>query len=896
MLKSNSKKFHFIPVLGMILMMGYSLLPLKHMAQVAESPDKGNKWEQRYLHFHQSRTRASGKPVTASDLTDLATPINRFSDASRAADSAWMPEGPNYITPSKDPASSHGVCRINCIAFHPTDTHIFWVGIAQGGVWKTTNGGQSWISLTDELPLLRISDIAIDPRHPDTMYISVCDYAYIGIALQTDGRKRHSHYGLGVYKSTDGGQTWIPTGLTFEQHTLDETLIRRLFVHPDSSEVLCAAGFTGIWKSRDGGANWTHIKNDLIWDIESNPVKKTTLFATGGFVDALQQGKAYIARSYDFGETWQTLTTGIPQTGVVQRVEIHVAAADTHLVYAVSCGINRGLYAIHRSKDGGNNWTTRTRTAIGKDILEWGSGSNTGGQGTYDLCILADPVNPARLYVGGINLWGSADSGQTWDGISYWLRNYGYTPHADQHYFAANPLDNKIYVCNDGGLFRTKEVIIGSWQQAKTISGYQWPTQWEDLSGGMQTTSFYRLGLSRQFPGYIVAGAQDNSTFYRLPDGRWFNLFGGDGMEGVLHPQNPERVIGSSQFGNFYITSDTGMNYYSISFDINEQGEWTTPFIIDPQDENHYLAAYANVWETRSVSSWIPVSSFSSTDLPASALAVCTKYPKYMVMARRPDFPNNTLSQLWVRNKAGVWFNRTNGLPDSLYFTYVITDDSLPGRIWVTCGGFDSGIKVYHTRDAGLTWENISRNLPNLPVNCIVQDECSPLNTVYVGTDHGVYYTNDSLDVWKPWHYTLPAVIVSELEIHYSERRMYAATFGRGIWSVNLVDTVLCNPYLSVPLPEDTLDIPSTEAKSLFDVRVAPNPVQDKLQLYWQSGTSGQVHWGVVDVMGRRVSAGILQNPASGSSTVLQTPLQSGVYYMELKQGGVRKVLRFTVL
>lgn len=854
--------------------------------------DKGSKWEQRFHHFGMMRTRANGAPVRPADLYDIAQPQTRFLSAARASDSAWLPEGPNIITPSKDPASSHGVCRINCIAFHPTNPAIFWVGVAQGGVWKTQDSGRSWVSLTDELPVLRISDIAVDPRHPDTMYISVCDYAYIGISLFSDGRKRHTHYGLGVYKTTDGGQTWLPTGLSFQQNTLDETLIRRIFVHPDSSQVLCAAGFQGIWKSRDGGANWNKISGDLIWDIVANPLNGRTLVSTGGYVGALKKGKAFISRSYDFGETWQVLSTQIPPTGVVQRIAITIARADTNVIYAVSCDMNRGMYAFHSSNDGGNFWQMRTRAQIGKNLLDWGSGSGGSGQGTYDLCILSDPTDVGKVYVGGINLWGTADSGKTWDGISYWLRNYGYTPHADQHQLAYNPLDGKIYVCNDGGLFATSDIKIGSWVQAQSVSGYTWPTRWEDLSGGMQTTSFYRLGLSRHHPGYIVAGAQDNSSFYRTPDGRWFNIFGGDGMEAILHPDRPDELVGSSQFGNFYFTNDTGETYFGISFNISEDGEWTTPLVRHPQNPDYLFAAYNNLWESSTLTDWRRTSQLPGSSEPASALAVCTKYPKNIVLARRPNFQRGINSQLWIRDKKGDWFNHTAGLPDSMYITSVIIDDSLYQRIWVTFGGFNSGIKVFYTGDGGQTWENISRNLPNIPVNCIVQDECSPLNTIYIGTDHGVYFTNDSINYWKTWHYAMPAVIVSELEIQYEERRMYAATFGRGIWSVNMVDTVTCAPWVAVPEPEDTIKVtivPSSHSD--YSAYVYPNPAVNNPMLHYKASTT--ITYTLIDAMGRRLQSGTLPTGGGERQFVFDNLPHSGIYYLRLDSNGKSKALRF---
>ena len=139
--------------------------------------------------------------------------------------------------------------RVNCIAFHPSDPNIFWVGVAQGGMWKTTDGGSSWITLTDDLPIIRVSDIAVHPTNPDIMYISLGDYAYLGVGLDLDERKRNTHYGIGVYKTIDGGATWQPSGLTFQLTYGARSLMRRVLIHKNNPDTLVAAGISGIWKS-----------------------------------------------------------------------------------------------------------------------------------------------------------------------------------------------------------------------------------------------------------------------------------------------------------------------------------------------------------------------------------------------------------------------------------------------------------------------------------------------------------------------------------------------------------------------------------------------------------------------------------------------------------------------
>ena len=306
-------------------------------------------------------------------------------------------------------------------------------------------------------------------------------------------------------------------------------------------------------------------------------------------------------KSTDFGESWTELPTAIPARDTVQRIEIAISPVDPNYIYAVSCNLSRGFYAFYKSTDGGNSWTVQADETNTHNLLYWYidfSGSN--GQGTYDLAILADPHDREKVYVGGVNIWGTADGGLSWDPATLWYSEYGISLHADQHFFAHNPLDDQYYVCNDGGVMRTSEIIPVPVDSVVNTPGFQWPTQWEDLNDGMQITSFYRLGLSRSAPGVRIAGAQDNSTFFFNGFG-WVNTMGGDGMEGVIQPGNPNHLYGSSQFGRILRSYNGGIHYQNISSDItqntNEFAGWTTPFMLQPNNPDILYAAYSNLWK-----------------------------------------------------------------------------------------------------------------------------------------------------------------------------------------------------------------------------------------------------------------------------------------------------------
>ena len=470
------------------------------------SKTRGWKWYKRWESHYEQRTPLSGKLADPNIFFTEAKKIQAQKNfASKNSNANWMPYGPSELPPSVDQITSHGMGRINCIAFHPTDSATIFVGVAQGGVWKSTNSGASWTPLTDQLPIIRISDIAIDPTNPNTMYISVGDYGYLGISLQSDGRKRHTHYGIGVYKTIDGGNTWTETGLSLSLNTLDESLIRRVMVNPANPQELVAVGISGIYKSYNAGTTWTKKNSSIIWDFEANPKNANTLYASTGYIASLNEGSAGILKSTNFGETWTALTTNIPAQQA-QRVEMAISATDTNYIYAITCGLDRGFEGFYRSTNAGTTWTKRYSNTSGVNLLGWDNSSGGGGQGTYDLAIVVDGNNKNKVYVGGINMWGTTDGGATWDGMSYWLPYYGQYLHADQHQFKYNPLNNAYYVSNDGGLYRTDSAIIGSWTSANNDPNYSWPTRWKFIGSGMQISSFYRLSIRKRF-GDIIAGA-----------------------------------------------------------------------------------------------------------------------------------------------------------------------------------------------------------------------------------------------------------------------------------------------------------------------------------------------------------------------------------------------------
>jgi photosystem II stability/assembly factor-like uncharacterized protein len=858
----------------------------QYLRQPENRQKKGWKSLKRWEDFESRRMNPDGgsaDPRIWSDALVQAMQDKSKPQTARMGGSGWAPYGPNdYATPYMGYAWIPGIGRINCITFHPTNGQIFWVGVAQGGVWKTMDGGLSWMPLTDDLPTLRVSDIAVNPSNPNEMYVCSGDYAYLGAGLSLDDRKRHTHYGLGIFKTNDGGATWIPSGLSFAQTDFDFSLLRRCFVNPGNGQELVAAGTEGVYRSTDAGVTWTQTANFFAWDLEKHPTNPSVLYASSGYRASLNYGQAGIWKSTDFGATWTALNTGIPTQGVIQRIELAIAPSDPSKLYALCAGMDAGFGGLYHSLDGGANWTLQSTTP---NILEWYDGNGSGGQGWYDLALIVNPTNPDVIYTGGINVWASTDAGANWQGCSYWVADFGPAPHADQHQLAYNPVSGKYYLCNDGGLYETSAIVPGSWNDANSTPGYQWPTQWTPLSSGMQVTSFYRVGVSQGNPGNVVAGAQDNATYF-FNGSDWKNIIGGDGMDCFLDPVDPDVIYGSYQYGGLAMSNDGGFSSFGVA-NMPDDGEWVTPWQLDPTDRNTVYAAMRELWKSTDMgSTWTPISSFPvnpTLGVPnvSSAFAVAPSNSDFLYLSKRYFKSIGEPSAFWSSSNGGAtWTQRSLGVPDSLYHTMIAVDADDPLTVYVTLGGFVPGQKVLKSTDGGATWQNISGSLPNLPVNCIIHHAGVPNNPIYVGTDAGVYYRNDTMTYWMAFSNLLPNVIVSDLDIHSSTQKIYAATFGRGIWVADVQDLGV------VGVNEGLRDM---------SVQVYPNPSEDSPRIRIEASGMNDVQFELVDILGRVKGAweDVLQNGLCDIKCPL--PLEPGVYYLKVGKGGLGKVVRFVV-
>ncbi|MCK9616833.1 MAG: hypothetical protein M0R21_03255 [Lentimicrobiaceae bacterium] len=653
----------------------------------------------------------------------------------------WLLVGPTSL-PSNSTSQPNGMGRVNGVAFHPTNSDILYAAAPSGGLWYDNEG--SWYPLTDNLPTLGTSTVIVDHTNPNIIYIGTGD------------RDSDDAPGMGVYKSTNSGANFSPA-----RSGMGEITVNMLIMHPTDHLILQAATNHGIYKTTNGGNTWTKksIYNMNFKDIKYKPGNPLIAYATSG-------GMFY--RSSDGGETWQSVYLGFSAS----RIVIGVSPAQPDWVYiccarATAPFIFQGLY---RSTNSGQSFNLQSSSP---NIFGYDSdGDDEREQSGYDLAIAVNPTNANIIYIGGINIWESTDAGVNWELNNHW-DDVG-NVHADIHSLDYNPLNGVLYCGSDGGL-------------SYTSNG----TDWNDLSNGLSISQIYKLGQSNYQQDHVMCGYQDNGT--TESDGSTFETTqGGDGLECLIDWGDDDRkyltVIGDN---GPLIIRDVWSGQASIAGyntnGIDEIPAWELPYMLDRSDADIMYAGFTNVWKSDNIKNVFAVS-ISWSKISSGETNMCN-------VIAQPQLDNNILyvSRMDRRNSSGAIVS-----PASLKRT------DTGGSSWISCnlpGGnlvtdidthpYDlnivyatTAVGVYKSTDRGISWENITKNLPAVPKNCIVY-EIGPIEALYVATKTGVYYINEFLDEWVPYSNGLPVVDVREIELYYGSGGntiLKAATYGRGLW------------------------------------------------------------------------------------------------------------------
>lgn len=843
-----------------------------------QNPDAKKKpnYELRNIDFVERRTNDTTlnfARLYARATLPLVNPV-----FSKKGQDEWLPLGPNG---EEDLA---GTGRINSMCFHPQDTNIWYICVAQGGLWKSLNRGESWISISGNLPILRTSSLVIHPDNADIMYVALGDYAYLGHNLQANENKRNSHYGLGIYKTIDGGQNWSPTGLSFKQLDFEGSLISRIKMHPSDPSRLIAIGQTGSYVTLDSGATWQRTSQSLFWSLVQDPVNPNVLYASTGYVHSYKIGEAAILKSTDFGMSWTELNSTIPKTGQVQRIELAIAPSDNNYIYAIACDTLGGFYGFYKSVNGGTSFTQVLSNQYEYNILNGSLDSTPGGQGRYDLAICVDRYDKEHVLIGGINIWQTHDGGSGFKPVTYWALNYSrLSLHADVHAIVQHPSNSSYFACHDGGISRTFQVFD---EEPDSLKMQIVNTRWVDYTRGLNISSFYRLGVNAVNGVEIMAGAQDNSTVYTNGDS-FMNISGGDGMEAVFMDDQNFRYT-SSQNGSIYAFSLFGGDMYyagTIEKPNNESGEWTTPFVAANQVLYVLFENLYSYVENIEVGKHTVFPDFQDGyRRTGTALDVQKSNGKRIYLAKRGFLSAGIKNQIWTSPDFGNnWNDIGSALPGNSYPAYIEMSQLNPDHVWICFSGFDSLNKVFYSQDAGDNWVNITYDLPNIPVNCVVHQE-DGTGLIYIGTDNGVYYLKKGALAWEYYSYSLPKVIVSELEIDTNNKTLVAATFGRGLWEAGLVDYDSNFVIIeSIVFTEPVLNL-------------YPNPTQAFLNLSLESFVNGEAKIQLIDITGKIVYEELaeLNSGEKMSRSIPVSFLSTGEYFVLVSYEKSRKTARFT--
>ncbi|WP_299260811.1 T9SS type A sorting domain-containing protein [uncultured Aquimarina sp.] len=491
--------------------------------------------------------------------------------------SNWEAIGP--FTHTNTGSWSSGQARINAIVVDPNDTSTWYVGTPAGGLWKSVDAGSTWAPLTDNLPQIGVSGIAVDYSNSDIIYIATGD---------DDGNDTQS---AGVFKSIDGGQTWNPTGLDPNN---TPSSMNELYMHPANSNILWVATNLGMYKSIDAGATWNVTLPGNIKDVKLKPGNPDVMYA-------VTPNEFY--KSINGGDTFTMITNGVPiENG---RIVIDVTPANNEFVYLLSVNTDESFKGVYRSEDSGDSFTVKN---VFTDVIE-------SRQAFYDLALGVSQTNAEEVFVGCLNVWKSDNGGTAFSKVNNWNVPQGpsYT-HADIHMIRS--FGGVIFVCSDGGIYSSTDGGIN----------------FTDHTAGIQASQFYKVAVSPNDPNKMVGGLQDNGGHaYDNGNGNWMNYYGADGMDTAIDPTNDDKYFGFIQNGGGLYKSITAGSSGSGSVDqpLGSNGNWITPLAIDTNGELY--AGYNNLYRLNAFETgWIELANLGN---PANQIEIAPSDNTLMYIA-----------------------------------------------------------------------------------------------------------------------------------------------------------------------------------------------------------------------------------------------------------------------
>jgi photosystem II stability/assembly factor-like uncharacterized protein len=708
--------------------------------------------------------------------------------------------------------------------------NVIYIGAANGGVFKSVDGGTNWAPIFDAVSVPSIGSLALDPANSNTIYVGTGE---ANSAVE-------SYDGAGVFRSTDAGATWSYLGLAETRHigavAVDPTNPSRIYVAAMGPQFSTDSN-RGFYRSEDGGAHWTKTlfvsDSTGVIDIAVNPLHPDTVYcATWERVRRPTYRRAYgpecgVYRSIDHGGTWTRLTSGLPApSDDVGRIGLAISPTQPWWVYAqiiqgAALGYN-GL-GVWRTTDGGDSWVKRD------------SPSNTtflngfGGFGWYFGENLVDPTNPGIVYALGQVFMRSADGGATFGSF---LSN----AHPDCHAIWVDPTNTlRIYLGTDGGFFKT---VNGGGGWVKSIH--------------LPISQFYAGAIDPTNPNRLLGGTQDNDCLQTTgnPDDWQSMSFQADGFVVLVDPANPANTFGEYQYGSYGLgplrsTSFGNSGTFSAPSGLSagDRYNWCMPYCMSPTNHNVMLAGSQRVYKsTNNGVSYTAVSGDLTRNIPSSLT-----YSTISALDISGPDPNTYYAgtddgRVSRSTDAGAtWTDITTGLPIR-YVTHVVADPVAAATVYVTLSGFglDEHVPhIYRSTDRGTTWAAIDGNLPDAPVNDVVVDPAQPQH-LFAATDVGVYSTSDLGNYWYPFGQGMPLQPVMDLSYDPGSHTLAAATHGRSQWRIDATN------YLAGVAP-------AAGGGRLRLSTPVPNPFRSETRFELETPAAATAQVAVFDALGRRV-------------------------------------------
>ncbi len=693
----------------------------------------------------------------------------------------WRPIGP--VNMSGRVADVEGI---------PGDPNVVYVGAASGGVWKTVDGGLTFEPIFDDQPIASIGDLAVAPTNRDVVYVG---------SGEANARNSVS-FGNGVYKTTDGGQSWTHLGLDATRH------ISRVVVSSLDADVAYVAAMgsffgpneeRGVFRTRDGGATWEKVlyvdDRHGVSDLDIDPTNPNVLFAAFWHFDrkpwthttGSEEGGVW--KSVDGGDSWKRLEKGLPK-GVVGRIAVKIAPSRPNVVYVMAESDEGTLY---RSNDRGESFEKVTD--------EVGIVS----RGLYYTDMRVDPADENRVYAVSSRLQLSIDGGKSWRRISR-------STHVDYHSLWIDPTDpDRMWQGQDGG-------VAVSYDRGRT---------WEPIRN-LPLAQFYQVFHDSREPFYYLGGGlQDNGTWYgpsrtREPAGiledDWRMMSFGDAYFVVPHPEQVDLFLSEYQAGGIVRTDMTTRQQIDVSpqprrndggpvGDLEYRFNWNAPIVASPHDPHTVYFAGNVVFKTRDFGdTWEAISPDLTTDDPEKqkdaggpAWVENTTAEYHCTIISFAESPA-AAGVLWAgtddgnlqvsRDGGANWENvadRVPGLPQFSPVSHLEPSRTEAGVAWAA---FDRHMfddfrpHLFKTSDFGKSWKRVpTAGIPETAWIWVVRQDPRNPSLLWVGTELGLYASYDGGAKWRRHHLdNLPTVSVHDVLIHPRDNDLILGTHGRAIW------------------------------------------------------------------------------------------------------------------